>query len=528
MKSKTLWISLIVILVLGAGAYLFRSRLPGFTSQQAAAQTNTTKQTESTITIRPATDIAQVSAAGNIALSSQQSAVLQVEGIVKEVAVDVGDEVAQGDLLVALDTADLERAVRRAELALKTSQAQLDKLLEPANSADLAAAQANVAAAEEKLAELEAGPATAELAGAQTAVAAAQASYEEVLAGQSEAELTQLSADLHKSFITLQQAQGDYDRIAYRDDIGSSSQAIALQNATIDYDTAKAAYEVVTSPASASEVQEALSAIWNVQQQLATLNPTKAELVAAQAEVAGAEASLAELLNGSGQAERHEAELAVKQAEIDLEETQSELAAAELRSPIAGTILSLAVEVGQQATAGLTALSLADLTALELTVNVAEVDISKLQEGQPANVTIDALPDQGFAGKVEWIAPSSESDSGVVNYPVTIRLDNVDLAASIRPGMTAVATIADERMEAGWLVPSSSLVEFEGETSISVIRNGQQVRVVVTPAQTQGEWTVVQSSDLQAGDKVVGEVASFLNEDNGSQSGRGPFGPPPR
>jgi HlyD family secretion protein len=528
LKSKTLWISLIVILVLGAGAYFFRSQLPGFASQQAAAQGNTTEQTESTITIRPATDISQVSAAGNIALASQQSAVLQVEGLIKEVAVDVGDTVAQGDLLVALDTAALERAVRRAELALETSQSQLDELLEPASSADLAAAQANLAAAQEKLAELEAGPAAAELTAAQTGVTAAQASYDELLAGQSEAELTQLSADLHKSFITLQQAQGDYDRIAYRDDIGSSSQAIALQEATIDYDTAKAAYEVATSPASASEVQEALSNIWNAQQQLAALYPTKAEVVAAQAEVAGVEASLAELQSGPSEAGRHEAELAIKQAEIDLEEAQAELAAAELRSPIEGTILSLDVEVGQQATKGLTALTMADLTALELTVNVAEVDISKLREGQPASVTIDAVPDQVFTGEVVWIAPSSESDSGVVNYPVTVRLNDVDLAAGIRPGMTAVATIADERMEAGWLVPSSSLVEFEGETSISVIRNGQRVRVTVTPAQTQGEWTVVQSSDLQAGDKVVGEVASFLDEDSGFGGGRGPFGPPPR
>jgi RND family efflux transporter MFP subunit len=244
--------------------------------------------------------------------------------------------------------------------------------------------------------------------------------------------------------------------------------------------------------------------------------------------VAGVEASLAELQSGPSEAGRHEAELAIKQAEIDLEEAQAELAAAELRSPIEGTILSLDVEVGQQATKGLTALTMADLTALELTVNVAEVDISKLREGQPASVTIDAVPDQDYTGEVVWIAPSSESDSGVVNYPVTVRLNDVDLAAGIRPGMTAVATIADERMEAGWLVPSSSLVEFEGETSISVIRNGQRVRVTVTPAQTQGEWTVVQSSDLQAGDKVVGEVASFLDEDSGFGGGRGPFGPPPR
>jgi multidrug efflux pump subunit AcrA (membrane-fusion protein) len=168
---------------------------------------------------------------------------------------------------------------------------------------------------------------------------------------------------------------------------------------------------------------------------------------------------------------------------------------------------------------------LGDLSALELPVYVAEVDISKVQLGQPATITIDALSGQVFRGEVHRIAPTSESESGVVNYEVTIRLDPLNLD-QVRPGMTAVATIADETEEPGWLVPTNALTEYEGESTVVVIREGQEVRVPVTPGDAQGEWTVVHAPGLQTGDQVVGEVASFVDEADNAQ-GRGPFGGPP-
>ena len=134
-------IIVIIIMLWPEPASFSVNLLASLTGQQASAQATTREQTESTVTIRPAAEVNNVSAAGNIALAGQQAVALQVEGIVTEVAVKAGDEVAAGDLLLALDTADLERAVQRAELTVATSQAALDKLLEPATEADIAAAQ---------------------------------------------------------------------------------------------------------------------------------------------------------------------------------------------------------------------------------------------------------------------------------------------------------------------------------------------------------------------------------------------------
>ncbi len=530
MKNKRVWIALIAVIALVGAGYFFRadilSLINGLTGNAASAPESGTRFDSANITttvIRPASESAGVSAAGNIELSSQRPVVLGVDGIVTEVAVEVGDLVAADDLLVALDTTDLERAVKKAELNLDSAQTQLDKLLEPADQAEVASARAGLASAQQNLAEVQAGPSQAELAAAEANLAAAQAHYQELLAGPSDAELKQLSASLEKSLIDLQQAQWAYDQVSYKGDVGASSQAAALQQATIDYESAKAAYDIATEPATQAELMDALSSIQSAQEQIDTLHaqPSEADLAAAEAQVASAQSQLDALSKGPSQAELRAAQISVAQAQLDLEESQANLAQAQLRSPIAGTVLSVDVEVGQRVSGGVSAVTLADLNALELTVNVAEVDIGKIHLNQRAEITVDALPDEAFSGSVARIAPSSASESGVVNYPVTIRLTDTDLSG-VRPGMTAVADILGDELADSWLVPTTAVRERGGETVVMILRNGQPTRISVTPQGSQGEWTVVQSAELQAGDQALGSVSSFLGQDEAP----GGFGPP--
>ena len=527
MKSKKLWIILITIVALLGAGFIFRNEIFGMINSQAAsaarAENGPVGAIETTL-IRSAADSARVSAAGNIAVTDELPAVFRVGGTIVGVAVEVGDQVLAGDLLVTLDTVDLERAVTQAELNLASAQANLDKLLETADPADLASAQANLASAQENLLDVQAGPSASEIAAAEANLAAAQERYQDLLAGPSESELIQLQASLEKAQISLQQAQWDYDKIAYSDSVGSSPQAASLQQATIDYESAKAAYEQAVEPTSQAELQDALSNIQNAQNQLDTLReqPTPASIASAEAQVASAAAQLEQLLTGSSEAERRAAEISVEQAQLDLDEAWGNLAKAQLTAPIDGTILAVDAKLGQQVTTGFSAASLANLNELELTVNVAEVDVSKLMSGQRAIVTIDALPNRAFEGVVSRITPASSSDQGVVNYPVTIQLTDDDLSG-VRPGMTAVATILDQDQEIGWLVPTAAIRDRNGQSVVMILREGQPVPISVTVDGSQGEWTVVQSPELQEGDEAVGAVSSFLNQ--GDQQSGG-FGPP--
>ncbi|MCB0062830.1 MAG: hypothetical protein KDE19_11965, partial [Caldilineaceae bacterium] len=118
-----------------------------------------------------------------------------------------------------------------------------------------------------------------------------------------------------------------------------------------------------------------------------------------------------------------------------------------------------------------------------------------------------------FTGVVEQIDPINKADKDVVNYPVTIRLTDTDLTG-VRPGMNAVATFAgDERETNRWLVPTTALQEQNGQVSVQVVRGESVLTAAVQPLEEQGEWTVVEAPTLVEGDTVVGQVASYVGQD---------------
>ena len=248
------------------------------TTRSRASQTGDQAATKATVvTVRPATEgIGLVSAAGNLELANPQQVVVEVSGIVRSIPVAVGDLVKAGDVLATLDSSDAEKAAQQALLTLASAQADLDNLLKAADATELAAAQAGVKSAEEKLADVKAGPSQQELAAAQSALAAAQASYESLQTGPTDDKRTQLAAAMRKAEVTLTKAQSDYDAIAWRNDAGMTTQAADLQTASIDYESAKAAYDEAVAPATDADLQNALSTRASAQKALDDLlRPTQ-------------------------------------------------------------------------------------------------------------------------------------------------------------------------------------------------------------------------------------------------------------
>jgi HlyD family secretion protein len=539
-------IIIVVILGLFGGAYLFvtqtdtgaqlLSSLPGGSSSgseatRTGAGAQGLPEDLSTVQIRPAESIlGEVSASGNIDLVSRRAVAMQVAGEVNEIAVKPGDVVAAGDLLLAVDTTALERDAQRARLEVESAKNQVDQLTEPADAADVAAAEADLAEAQENLADTEAGPSAEEIAAARSALESAQAHYDELMAGPSDVELTQLSADLKKKEVALTKAQGDYDQIAWQNSAGMTSQAVDLEQATIDYESAQAAYEEATQPASDSDIASAESSIQDAQVKVDDLlaSPTEAEIAQARAQVAQAEAALAELQTGPSDLDLSDANITLEKAVVDLEEAYNDLAMAQVTAPIDGTVLEVDTEVGERVSSNAIVAVLADTSLMELTIDVAEIDIAKVQPGQPATIEIDALPDQAFEGVVDYIEPASDDSSGLVNYPVTIRLDAASLAG-VRPGMTAVATLMNTSTDlaAAWLVPSNALRRGEGGASITVVRDGMPQPVSVDVGSTEGDWIVVRSPELRDDDQVVGSVTTFVGDNNFRFPG-GMGGPPSR
>jgi HlyD family secretion protein len=136
------------------------------------------------------------------------------------------------------------------------------------------------------------------------------------------------------------------------------------------------------------------------------------------------------------------ARAAVVKARVALENARIQLEDAAVRAPISGTIIEKGVERGsviasatQNVGGGTVLLKMADLDLVQVTSQVDETDIGKVERGQRATVTVDAYPHRPFEGTVLKIEPQAVVNQNVTTFPVRIRIDNRD--GHLRPGMNA-------------------------------------------------------------------------------------------
>jgi multidrug efflux pump subunit AcrA (membrane-fusion protein) len=157
-----------------------------------------------------------------------------------------------------------------------------------------------------------------------------------------------------------------------------------------------------------------------------------------------------------------------------------------------------------------------NMGAMNLVVPFNESDISKLQVGQPATVTVNALPDSQFAARVTSIATLSSSNGGVVSYDVTFALDQLD--PSLRPGMTASAQVVTSSAAGAVSVPSMAISRIGGQSTVTVLRNGKDVvRPVVTGVAGDSDTQII--SGLNVGEQVAIRTATNLGSTGTSATG---------
>jgi HlyD family secretion protein len=146
-----------------------------------------------------------------------------------------------------------------------------------------------------------------------------------------------------------------------------------------------------------------------------------------------------------------ESEAAVVQAQASLNQAELDLAHSVIQAPIDGVVLARNVDVGQTVAASFQAPVLFvianDLTQMQVNASVDEADIGRVRAGEDVTFTVDAYPDQTFAGKVDQVRLQPITNQNVVTYNTMITVDNKSLR--LMPGMTAtVSVIIQDRQNA--------------------------------------------------------------------------------
>ncbi|HJV71269.1 efflux RND transporter periplasmic adaptor subunit [Ideonella sp.] len=174
--------------------------------------------------------------------------------------------------------------------------------------------------------------------------------------------------------------------------------------------------------------------------------PSDTELDTARATLAKAEAAEAS------------ARANVGQSQATLRTDRTNLDKASIRAPIDGVILTRAVDPGNAVAASLQAVTLftmaEDLTKMKLSVNVDEADVGQVQEGQTAQFSVSAWPGRRYPARITRVAYGSTTTDNVVTYTTQLLVDNPDL--TLRPGMTATATIAATERKGVLRVPNTA------------------------------------------------------------------------
>lgn len=366
------------------------------------------------ITSQPAGDAAQsLAAPAELAATSKVIAEAVLEparwsevrfpggGLIAETPVAVGDTVSAGDVLVQLDATDARLAVRAAEAALVVAQADLAILQAGPHPDDVARSQAALTATQSMLGQ-----------------AAAQ---RDALAGSTlDAEIKAAQAKVAEAQAQQRFAQEQHDQMLFIDSKEEAQRKLYIANEAL-----AAAQAQLAAVQGGSDYK---------------LRAAQAEVWAASEERNAAQAQLDLLLAGNTPEQIAVAEVAVREAEIALNAAKLALERTTIRAPYSGVVVERYAEPGNIAVAGQPLARLATLELLQArTKDLIENDVARLAEGQAVVVTVDALPDRQFHGRVARIGLRAEDYRGDVVYPVYVALE--ENAPELRWGMTVLVEI---------------------------------------------------------------------------------------
>jgi len=403
---------------------------------------------------------------GNIAAVLRYSGDLQpahslqlvsiVAGAVEEVMVEVGDVVRAGDPILRVEDTTYRAQLKQAEAALTMAQTNLRKM--------------------------ENSPRPEQIEMARVGLEAAKAQMEGVTT-LTEDERTLAAANLAQAEAALRLAQYEYDKIKWAGQVGMTPQALQLQQATIAYETARAAYNLQANP-DATTLAQLRAAV-----RRAELNLQLAEDPFTEEDFALARANIAQA----------EAAVAMAQYQVDN---------AILRAPFDGVVAEVYVTTGSVASPQVPAIKLIS-TDLHVLVDVPANQLANLYLDQPAALQVPAYPGEDFSAVVTSIAPAADAAS----HTFAVKIAPLDKAGKLRAGMFAEIAILLEERSGVILVPRSAVTVVNGQEAVYVLSADEKtvrLRPVVTGLSDDGRIEITEG--LSPDETIVMSGLSNLSD----------------
>ena len=204
------------------------------------------------------------------------------------------------------------------------------------------------------------------------------------------------------------------------------------------------------------------------------------------------------------------AKAAIAGAEANARNAQVAVDYTLIRAPFDGVILSKSANVGDMVTPFSSAadskgavVTMADMSTLEVEADVSESSLARIKVGQPCEITLDALPDSRFRGRISRIVPTVDRAKATVMTKV--RFDAID--PRVLPEMSAKVSFLSQEVSAEEQKPllavlPDALANREGSTLLFAIRDGKAAAVPVVAGRRIGDLIAI-TGDVKSGEKAV-------------------------
>ena len=212
--------------------------------------------------------------------------------------------------------------------------------------------------------------------------------------------------------------------------------------------------------------------------------------------------------------------LSLQSAEIALYKAKQDIMKTAIIAPAGGTVVSVDLKkssvLSAQDYSAKTAIKLVDTSSLRFEGLVDEIDVMKVQPGQKARVTVDAISNEVFTGTVKFISPFGAQSGNVIKFAVTVELDPYEV--ELRGGLSATAEIGIYSAKDVLLVPVSVIVNTASGPVVAVVNEttGKPEFKHVTLGRQTFQYAEVLSG-LKEGDKVT--VTEYVPGANTSGQG---------
>ncbi|MFH1612082.1 MAG: efflux RND transporter periplasmic adaptor subunit [bacterium] len=282
----------------------------------------------------------------------------------------------------------------------------------------------------------------------------------------------------------------------------------ALNNATNLTSTTLGSYKANITTAR-TNINTALTNVTGQKQDITTTKITnQTNINSAQSAVDTAEASLSTAQDQLSlkkavplDADVDLAKARVKQAQANALQIREKINKMTLRSPIDGFVISIEKEKGETAQTNTPIVSLIAVDNFQIEANVSETDIAKVNLNDEVEMTLDALGlDEGFQGKIVKIDPAETVISGVIYYKITAMIDSRD--ERIKSGMTANLDIKTDKREDVLYLPYYAVNETNGRKYVKTLLNDEIVEKDVRTG-LEGEVNIEIIDGLELGQKVI-------------------------